>query len=91
MPVERGSEPDIEECRLLSWDNRRYENGEAINVGYNGHANLSFDGPSLRIEYQDLNCDLLLSEEWRVDILSGLLEGPNLKKVLEEPELRIRI
>src|SRR5580704_12833143 len=44
MPVERGVEPDMEECRLLAWDNRRYENGEPINVGYNGHANLSFDG-----------------------------------------------
>jgi hypothetical protein len=49
MPVERGLEPDIEECPLLAWDNRRYENGEPINVGYNGHANLSLDGPSLHI------------------------------------------
>ena len=63
---------------------------EPINVGYNGHANLSFDGPSLHIEYRDLNCDLLLTEEWRVDIRSGVLEGPHLKKVLEEPELRTR-
>jgi hypothetical protein len=90
MPVERGVEPDMEECRLLAWDNRRYENGEPINVGYNGHANLSFDGPSLRIEYRDLNCDLLFTEEWRVDVRSGVLEGPNLKKILEAPELRSR-
>ena len=90
MPVERGLEPDIEECRLLAWDNRRYENGEPINVGYNGYANLSFDGPSLYIEYRDLNCALLLTEEWSVDVRSGVLEGPNLKKVLDEPELRSR-
>jgi hypothetical protein len=91
MPVERGSEPDIEECRLLAWDNRRYENGEPIDVGYNGHANLSFDGPSLHVEYRDLNCALLLTEDWRVDVGSGALEGPNLKKVLDEPELRSRV
>jgi len=90
MPVERGAEPDMEECRLAAWDNRRYDNGEPINVGYNGNANLSFDGPSLRIEYRDLNCDLLLTEEWRVDVRSGILEGPNLKKILEAPELRSR-
>jgi hypothetical protein len=90
MPVERGAEPDMEECRLLAWDNRRYDNGEPINVGYNGHANLSFDGPSLHIEYRDLNSDLLLTEGWRVDVRSGVLEGPNLKKVLEAPELRSR-
>jgi len=32
MPVERGLEPDIEECPLLAWDNRRYENGEPIDA-----------------------------------------------------------
>jgi hypothetical protein len=90
MPVERGSEPDIEECRLLAWDNRRYENGEPIDVGFNGHANLSFDGPTLHIEYQDLNCASLFSEDWRADLDSGALAGPNLKKLLDDPELRSR-
>jgi hypothetical protein len=90
MPVERGSEPDIDECRLLAWDNRRYENGEPIDVGFNGHANLAFDGPSLRVEYRDLNCAVLFTEDWRVDLNSGALEGPNLKKVLDDPELRSR-
>jgi hypothetical protein len=75
---------------LLAWDNRRYHNGEPINVGYNGYANLSFDGPSLHIEYRDLNSDLLFTEEWRVDVRSGILEGPNLKKIFEAPELRSR-
>jgi Calcineurin-like phosphoesterase len=90
MPVERGSEPDIEECRLVAWDNRRYENGEPIDVGYNGHANLTFDGPSLCVEYRDLNCALLLTEEWHVDVDSGALEGPNLRKVLDAYEFRSR-
>jgi Calcineurin-like phosphoesterase len=88
MPVERGAEPDIE-CRLLAWDNRRYQNGEPIDVGYNGSANLSFDGPSLHVEYRDLNRDLLFTEDWRVDTRTGALEGPNLKKILDDPEVRL--
>jgi Calcineurin-like phosphoesterase len=88
MPVERGSEPDIE-CRLLAWDNRRYENGEPIDVGYNGSANLSFDGPSLHVDYRDLDCRLLFTEDWRVDIHTGALQGPNLKKILDDPAVRL--
>ncbi len=89
MPVERGSEPDIE-CGLLAWDNRRYHNGERLNAGYNGHANLSFDGPSLRVEYRDLHCTPLLTEDWRVDLASGSLDGPHLTKVLPDPALHVR-
>jgi hypothetical protein len=88
MPVERGAEPDIE-CPLLAWDNRRYQNGEPIDVGYNGSANLSFDGPSLHVEYRDLNCDLLFTEDWQVDIQSGPLSGPNLKKISSDPQVRL--
>jgi Calcineurin-like phosphoesterase len=88
MPVERGAEPDIA-CRLLAWDNRRYENGEPIDVGYNGSANLSFDGPALHVEYRDLNCELLFTEDWRVDISSGALEGPHLKKILDDSQVRL--
>lgn len=86
MPVERGKNPDIE-CSLLAWDNRRYENGEAINVGFNGHVNLSFDGPVLRAEYVDLNGALLFTEDWRVDLASGALADPQLKKVLQDSSL----
>ncbi len=89
MPVERGHAPDIE-CPWLAWDNRRYHNGEKINVGFNGHANLSLDGPGLHIDYVDLNGTLLLTEDWRVDIESGELEGPNLKKVLQDPLIHLR-
>ena len=89
MPVERGAEPDLE-CPWLAWDNRRYENGEKLNVGYNGHANLSLDGPSLRVDYRDLHCTLLFTEDWRVDLSSGALEGPHLTKVLQDPSLHMR-
>jgi hypothetical protein len=89
MPVERGKAPDIE-CPWLAWDNRRYDNGEDINVGFNGHVNLSLAGPDLHAEYLDLNCTLLLTEDWRVDLTSGALQGPKLTKVLQNPSLHYR-
>jgi Calcineurin-like phosphoesterase len=90
MPVERGSWPDIDACRWLAWDNRRYENGENINAGYNGFVNLVLDGPSMGIEYRDLRGELLLTEKWRVDLNSGALDGPNLQKVLQDESLHVR-
>jgi hypothetical protein len=90
MPVERGTAPDIQACRWLAWDNRRYPSDEEIDVGYNGHANLVLDGPALHIAYYDLNGSLLLTEDWHVDIESGELQGPGLKKMLDDPSLHCR-
>ena len=59
-------------------------------MGFNGHANLSFDGPEMRVEYRDLNGELLFTEEWRVDLSSGELHGPNLAKVLDDAPLHFR-
>ena len=88
MPVERGHDPDID-CPLVAWDNRRYENGEKIDVGFNGHVDLSLDGPKLHAEYVDLNRTLLLTEDWQVDLNTGALEGPKLTKVLRDPSLHL--
>jgi len=90
MPVERGKLPDIDECRWLAWDNRRYHNGEDIDAGYNGYASLLLDGPEMRVKYHDLRGALLFTEEWRVDIRSGALTGPNLKKTLDDESLHFR-
>jgi hypothetical protein len=90
MPVERGAAPDILDCRWVAWDNRRYPGDEKLDVGYNGHANLSLNGPALHIAYYDLNQSLLLTEDWHIDIESGALEGPSLKKVLDDPSLHCR-
>jgi hypothetical protein len=90
MPVERGAAPDILDCRWLAWDNRRYPSDEKLDVGYNGHANLSLNGPALHVAYYDLNQALLLTEDWHIDIESGALEGPGLKKVLDDPSLHCR-
>lgn len=86
MPVERGKQPDIA-CPLVAWDNRRYNNGEDIDAGFNGHANLSFDGPQLHVDHRDLNDDLLFTEDWRVDLQSGTLTGPDLKQCLDDSDV----
>lgn len=90
MPVERGAQPDIDDCRWLAWDNRRYDNGEKIDAGYNGYARMFLDGPKMRLEYFDLFGELLFTEEWSVDLQSGELRGPNLKKIIESPDVHIR-
>jgi hypothetical protein len=90
MPVERGAAPDIPDCKCLAWDNRRYPSDEKVNVGYNGYANFSFNGPALHIAYYDLQQSLLLTEDWHVDIESGELRGPRLKKVLDDASLHCR-
>jgi predicted phosphodiesterase len=87
MPVTRGAPPD---CRWLAGDDRHYPSDEGIDVGYNGYANLSFNGPALHIAYYDLNQTLVLTKDWHVDIESGALEGPSLKKVLDDPSLHCR-
>jgi hypothetical protein len=91
MPVERGHAPDIDDCRWLAYDNRRYPSDEKnINVGFNGFANFSFNGPALHVAYYDLNQSLLFSEDWHVDIDTGALEGPRLKKIMDDPSLHYR-
>jgi len=69
---------------------RRYENGEDINAGYNGHAHMTLDGPEMRVEYHDLHGAVLFKEKWHVDPKSGALEGPNLKKILDDKSLHFR-
>jgi len=90
MPVERGQAPDIDDCRWLAWDNRRYPNSENLNVGFNGHVDLALHGPALHVAYYDLNRSLLFTEDWRVDLESGALDGPHLKKHLDDPGLHYR-
>jgi len=90
MPVGRGAAPNIPDCRWLAWDNRRYPSDEKVDVGYNGYVNFSFNGPALHIAYYDLKQALMLTEDWHVDIETGELEGPKLKKVMEDASLHCR-
>jgi hypothetical protein len=52
--------------------------------------NFSFNGPALHIAYYDLKQALMLTEDWHVDIETGELEGPKLKKVMEDASLHCR-
>ena len=61
-----------------------------MNVGYNGYANLSLNGPALHLAYYDVNHTRILTEDWHIDIESGALEGPTLKKILDDPSLHWR-
>jgi hypothetical protein len=90
MPVERGGRPDIQDCRWLAWDNRRYPSDEKVNVGYNGYINLSLNGPAMHVAYYDVNQSRLLTEDWHVDTKFGALEGPALTKVLDDPSVHFR-
>lgn len=65
MPVEppQAAAPPV---KPLYTDARRYPNGERLEVGYNGYANLSFAGPVLAIDYRDLTGETVHREQWRV-------------------------
>jgi hypothetical protein len=90
MPVERGAAPDIPDCRWLAWDNRRYSNSEKLDLGFNGHVDVSLSDASAHFAYYDLNRALLFTEDWRIDLETGVLDGPHLKKVLPDPALHYR-
>ena len=59
MPVDLGS--PTREPHPSFYDNRRGAHG----YGVNGHVNLTFDGPTLKASYVDLNGNALLDEEWQ--------------------------
>lgn len=66
MPVELNPQVVDSRCPLLFTDAREYRNDEQIKVGYNGYANLTFTGSSLRVEYRDLRAACVLAETWQV-------------------------
>jgi hypothetical protein len=61
MPVDRG-DPTHEPTPVF-YDNRLARNG----YGVNGFVNLTFAGPTLTAEYDDLDGTNVLREEWTVD------------------------
>ena len=80
MPVERGVAPKPRRP-IQFYDDRSYdpESGkivaEATDYGVNGYALLAFDGASLRIEYRDLNDSVIVSELWRSEGGSAILNS----------------
>ena len=88
MPVDRGMpthSPDP-----LFYDNRISPNG----FGMNGLLKLTFSGPSLDIEYCDLDGTPVVREKWateatgavRLDSLRTLIDNPDFHS---RPELRV--
>jgi hypothetical protein len=59
MPVDLGS--PTRDPHPSFYDNRRGSYG----YGVNGHVNLTFDGPTLKASYVDLEGNALLEEDWR--------------------------
>ena len=66
MPIERNPEVlDKASAKVLRFvDNRPYDSGEGIDVGFNGFANLTFEKESLKVRYLDLQGQEALFEEW---------------------------
>lgn len=64
---------------LIVYDDREYRKVSGIPVGFNGYANLIFDGPQLKIEYRDIRQkdNLLLSEQW--ETRGGQLYGRDIR------------
>ena len=55
MPVELKNPKNTDTCECTFTDQRLYTNSEGLKVGYNGFANLIFDGPMLRVDYRDVD------------------------------------
>ena len=79
MPVEGfAKEPEEKEPaknNLVGYDNRCKRTAGKTQVGYNGYANLTFQGPCLCIEYRDIDDETVLLEEWKVDVSTGALQS----------------
>jgi Calcineurin-like phosphoesterase len=73
MPVDLNPQVKRADRPLVAYDNRKYPSAEDITVGYNGFANLTFEGNRVSIEYRDLKNNLLLTENWQV--ANGNLSG----------------
>jgi hypothetical protein len=64
---------------LVLYDDRPYP--PLPEVTYNGLLNLSFRGPTLHVDYRDVDNTQLLTESWSVDVETGKLEGPGLGNI----------
>jgi predicted phosphodiesterase len=74
---------------LVLYDRRKKKviGSDDTPVGYNGYADLLFEGPRLRVEYRDAE-NLLVSEEWEVDG-AGHLRGLGIEKHLQDEDIVI--
>lgn len=73
---------------LVAYDEREFRRVGSTPVGYNGYANLVFQGPRLRIEYRDLrhHDNLLLTEDW--ETRGGQLVGRDIRVRTSSPDFK---
>lgn len=72
MPAEINA-PKYDAESILFYDQRRRKNLRRIGIGYNGFAWLKFDKETLSIEYRDIEDKVVVSENWHIDMESGIL------------------
>jgi hypothetical protein len=65
MPVELERRLADPAAPLDFTDERRYPGAGALELGYNGFAQLDFEGERLMVEYRDLSGAAVYREEWR--------------------------
>lgn len=73
---------------LVAYDDREYRRVGSTPVGYNGYANLIFQGRRLRVEYRDLRKrdNLLLTEDW--ETRNGQLMGVDIRVHTSSPDFK---
>jgi hypothetical protein len=79
MPVDINSPTRHADCPAVISDNRTYSQAGADGIGFNGYVNLNFKQNQLRVEYKDVNGNLLITEDW--ETRQGLLFGKNCELV----------
>ena len=79
MPVDRGV--PTHEPTPVFYDNRLSKN----TYGVNGFVNVTFTGPTLSAEYEDLDGTKVLREEWTVDE-SGAVQLRSKQKLTNDPD-----
>lgn len=55
------------ECEIEFVDRRKYHNDEKLDVGMNGHVELTFDADKLKVDYVDIEGATIFAEAWQVD------------------------
>jgi hypothetical protein len=67
MPVDLPGAIKHTDCKVEFVDDRLYQSDEHLKVGVNGFAELTFEGPALKIDYVDIEDAVIFSESWTVN------------------------
>jgi len=84
MPVDIGIPPVRSTRPLVAHDERRYDTLDQTDVGFNGLAQVVFDGPRLTIDYRDIRDTSILTETW--EVVDGELRGRNITLNVSDPK-----